>query len=236
MTNGNHDKFTLRHLQRALNISQDGHWGPVTRDAFLSAFINRNAPAIVHADYELAARRLGCHVAQIKAFAAVESGGASFSIDGRPKILFEAHYFSRLTAHRYDGSHPDISSRRWNRNLYARHMPGRYARLARAVALDAEAGLSSISIGKFQIMVAHWRALDYSSPWDMCMRHVESEQNHLAAFVRYIVANGLQDALRQCVADDPDSCRDIVFAYNGPAYAANNYHVRLARQIAVHSA
>ena len=171
-------------------------------------------------------------MAQIKAFAAIESGGWSFSILGRPKILFEAHYFSRLTSRKYDSSHPSISSRQWNRRLYARHMLGRYNRLALAVSINVNAGLSSISIGKFQVMVDHWRHLGYDSAWDMCMKHVESEKNHLDCFIRFIEKNGLTKKLRKAKANDVESCIPIVQAYNGPAFAKNNYHVKLAQMIA----
>ncbi|MGB1425604.1 MAG: N-acetylmuramidase family protein [Paracoccaceae bacterium] len=227
--------MNLKTLQTQLGVTPDGAWGPNTRKAFLNAFVNKNAQAITDYDYEQAASRLGCTRAQIKAFAAIESGGSSFSNNGRPKILFEAHYFSRLTKRRYDRSHPSISSRRWNRRLYARHMPGRYNRLAKAVSLNVDAGLSSASWGKFQIMGAHWKTLGYESAWDFAMKHVESEKNHLDAFCRFIEKNGLKTALRKCKANNPDSCRAVVKRYNGPAYAKNNYHVKLARFIARYS-
>ena len=225
----------LHELQQELGVTADGQWGPNTKRAFINAFVNKNASAIVHADYISAARRLGCTVAQIKAFAALESGGSSFSMAGRPKILFEAHYFSRLTKRRYDRSHPSISSRRWNRRLYARQMIGRYGRLAKAVRLDVNAGLSSMSIGKFQVMVAHWEHLGYDSAWDMCMKHVASEKNHLDCFIRFIEKNRLKAKLKACRPNDPQSCRAAVRAYNGPAYEKNRYHTKLAKMIARYS-
>lgn len=225
----------LSELQANLFVTADGVWGPNTKRAFLNAFVNKDAHAITDYDYEQAASRLGCTRAQIKAFAAIESGGSSFSINGRPKILFEAHYFSRLTNRRYDRSHPSISSRRWNRKLYARRMPGRYERLASAVRLNVDAGLSSASWGKFQIMGSHWKSLGYESAWDFCMKMVASEKNHLTAFVRYIENNGLRASLRKCKANDPESCRAVVRRYNGPAYKKNRYHIKLARMIAKYS-
>lgn len=227
--------MTLSELQEKLNVTSDGLWGPNTERAFLASFVNKNAPAIVHADYITAAKRLGCTVAQIKAFAALESGGSSFSVFGRPKILFEAHYFSRLTGRRYDRSHPSISSRRWNRKLYSRRMPGRYKRLARAVRLDVDAGLSSASWGKFQIMGAHWKTLGYASAWEFVQSQVESEKNHLEAFCRYIEKFGLKTKLQDCRPNNSASCVAVVKAYNGPAFAKNRYHKKLARMIARYS-
>lgn len=222
----------LKALQSILGVTADGAWGPNTKRAFVNAFINKNAQAITDYDYEQAAHRLGCTRAQIKAFAKIESGGSSFSINGRPKILFEAHYFSRLTNSRYDRSHPSISSRRWNRRLYARHMPGRYNRLAKAVSLNIDAGLSSASWGKFQIMGSHWKKLGYECAWDFVMKMVASEKNHLDAFVRFIEVNKLKGKLKQAKANNPTSCIPVVKSYNGPAFAKNNYHRKLAREIA----
>ena len=47
---------------------------------------------------EQIADRLQCDVAAVLAVAEVESGGRKDLPDGRPQILFEAHWFSRLTA------------------------------------------------------------------------------------------------------------------------------------------
>ena len=57
-----------------------------------------------------AAAKLGCEVAAVKAVIDVASSGG-FLPDTRPKILFERHYFSRLTDRKHDGIAPDISSR-----------------------------------------------------------------------------------------------------------------------------
>lgn len=215
-------------------------WGRVSKvfrakpseEQFIAAFVNRNAPAITGDDLFNAAVRLRVPLANLKALAQKESGRASFSRDGRPVILFEAHWFSRLTHGRFDKSHPDISSPRWDRRLYARHMPGRYRRLARAAALDLDAALSSASWGKFQIMGFHWQRLGYASAWDFAMHMVASEANHLDALVRFIEANRLQAALRACKPNNPASCVEFARRYNGSGYRQNGYHVKLANLIA----
>lgn len=218
----------IKTLQGILGVVQDGIWGPQTFGAFIDSFINRQAPAITEDDYRAAAKRLGCSLAQIKAFAKIESGGGGFSRNGRPKILFEAHIFSRLTGGKYNRSHPTLSSHRWTRKFYARHMPGRYARLASAAKLDIEAAIGAASWGKFQILGSHWRGLGYKSAWDFAQKMVVSEANHLEAFCRYIEKNKLKTKLRKARADNPDSCRAVVRAYNGPAYEKNRYHIKLA--------
>lgn len=81
-------------------------------DEFLDLF---NGELMNEDDYAWAAKELGIEKASIKAFAKVESGGSKNSgfIDvdtrKRPKILYERHYFSMLTKHRYSAKYPDIS-------------------------------------------------------------------------------------------------------------------------------
>ena len=60
----------------------------------------------------------GANVATIRAVVEVEAAGSGFFADGRPKILFEAHWFSEFTNSRYDYRYPSISSPVWNRSLY----------------------------------------------------------------------------------------------------------------------
>ena len=227
--------MTTRELQKRLGVTSDGAFGPKTEAACLAAFVNIDAPAINHNDMVAAAAKLGCPVANIYAVAEKESGGSAFSRNGRPKILFEAHWFSRLTKRAYDRTHPSISSRRWNRKLYARHMPGRYKRLARAARLNVDAAISSASWGKFQVMGFHWEDLGYDSPWDFAMSMVRSEADQLEALVRFIKANNLERALRACKAGSPKSCEAFAKGYNGGGFRKNSYHIKLAKLIAKHS-
>ena len=75
-------------------------------------------PTPIAADHELrasdftrAAAALNCEEACIKAVAEVESRGGGFLKSGRPKILFEAHIFSKRTHHLHDKGHADLSSK-----------------------------------------------------------------------------------------------------------------------------
>ena len=122
------------------------------------------------ADFRTAAATLGCTSVQIRAVWEVESGGGWFTdvrsdilaldgpggfLDGPhlPKILFEAHVFDRRTAGRYRDSHPNLSSRVWNRKLYIGGQ-GEYVRLWKAMQLDRHAALMSASVGGAQIRPA----------------------------------------------------------------------------------
>lgn len=75
----------------------------------------KDAP-ITENDWMGESRTLDCELEVLKAIAKVESGGRTAfwrlnRDDGLhiPKILFERHYFSRLTQHKYDATHPDVS-------------------------------------------------------------------------------------------------------------------------------
>lgn len=177
---------------------------------------------LTDADWTRAAQLLGCEPAVIRAVAAVESAGDGFLADGRPKILFEAHVFSRLTDHKYDASHPEISSPIWNRKLYAGG-EGEHIRLGGAYSLDRDAALQSASWGKFQLMGFNWRRCGFTSLQAFIDAMQKSEGEHLTAFCHFVKSSGLDDELRR---------RDWMgFArgYNGTSFALNHYDTRLAK-------
>lgn len=168
------------------------------------------------ADYANAARQLGCSVPAIKAVAEVESAGAGFLPDGQVKILFEAHIFDRLTGGEYRKTHPDISSRTWNRALYG--PPSKqHARLAKAVALDREAALQSASYGRFQVMGFNWKVCGYKSLQAFINDVMGSEAGQLRAFVGYVKGRGLADELARL------DWAGFAYGYNGSGYKENAY-------------
>lgn len=145
--------------------------------------------ALADQDYEAAAETLGCEKQLIKAFAEVESSGYGFlkfsDNDWRPKILFEALWFHKLTNGAYDKTHPNISSSVWDRSLY-HYGTKEYARLDEACALNRAAGLQAASWGKFQIMGFNYRICGFSKLQDFVNAMYLSEQDHLQAFVAFI--------------------------------------------------
>jgi hypothetical protein len=158
-----------------------------------------------HEDYRSAAELLGCDIAIIQAFSKVESSGYGFwqfgTDEWRPVILFEAHYFSRLTNHVYDESHPKISSRTYDGTLYL-YGKHEYDRLDEACSLDRSAGLQSASWGRFQIMGANWERAGAESLQDFINKMYSiknnSEADHLDAFCHFILSNSdLHNALIQ---------------------------------------
>ena len=179
------------------------------------------AGQITPAGIARAAGTIGCDAAAISAVIAVESGGAGFLGDGRPRILFEAHQFSRLTGGLYDAKHPTLSAPRWDRSLYVGGA-GEYGRLYRAVQLDADAATSACSWGLMQVMGFNWEHCGEASltGFLLAMHHNEDAQLQLAA--HFIVERDMAAALR--AHDWPAFAR----AYNGPGYASNRYDTKLS--------
>lgn len=177
-------------------------------------------PGLSEADFQRAARTLRCEIAGIKAVAEVEARGDGYLASGRPKILFEAHVFSRETRHAYDRTHLDISSPTWNRALY-KGGEKEYERLERAMALDIPAALASASWGRFQVMGFNYQHAGFSSVETFVNAMFESESRHLDAFISFLQATGLATPLRE------QRWADFARGYNGAGFAANQYDVKL---------
>ena len=209
-------------IERGANIVADGVCGPASRAAIISVFTNKDAPAVDDSHLEAFAKRCGCSLKQLKAVATVESGGSGFDKQGRPKILFERHYFHRLT------------QGKWTPAIYSDPKGGGYDhdswdKLTRAACRDPEAAFQSASWGKFQVMGAHWKALGYVSPIGMAFSTTKSEADHYEMLVRFIQANKLEDEMRM-ISTKVDDCRPFAAKYNGPKYELmGGYHIKLAK-------
>lgn len=210
----------VRDLQQLVGAKIDGQWGPASRMMLLAHFTNLQAPAATPADIDACASRLNCTPKQLRAVAKVESAGAGFDKQGRPKILFERHIFHRLT----DG--------RYSQTAYSSPVSGGYSedswsKLSAACARDVDAAFSSASWGRFQVMGMHWSKLGYSSPYALAHSTVKGEAAHYDLLARFIIAFGLADELRR-LSTDPDDCAPFARLYNGPGYRKNSYDTKLA--------
>ena len=183
-----------------------------------------NPAPLAAADFERAARAIGCAVAAVRAVCDVESGGG-FLPDGRPRILFERHVFSRQTGRRFDAVHPNLSNR--SPGGY-RGGAAEYARLHAAIALDRAAALQSASWGAFQIMGFNHKAAGFADVEAFVAAMVSGSGAQLDAFVRFLQSAGLADELVR--RDWPAFAR----GYNGPDHAKNRYATRLAAAYARH--
>jgi len=206
----------------------DGKFGPNSQKALLAALTDGPDTKLTEADVTDAAKALGVNNAKIWTVWDVEASANPF-IDGRPTILYEPHIFSRLTNHKFDASHPKISSRSWNRKLYPGSQSGRWAQVQQATALDVDAGLSSSSYGGFQILGSNFAVCGYDSPWDFVYSQSRTERDQLLAFVAFVAGNGLTKALRD------GNWAAFAKGYNGSAYRENKYDERLAKAYAKRS-
>jgi hypothetical protein len=172
-------------------------------------------------DFRDVAKSIGCEVAAVRAVVDVEAAGSGFLRDGRPKILFEAHWFSEFTGGRFDFSNDDISSPVWNRNLYVGGA-GEWDRLYRAVNLNRDAALKSASWGLGQIMGFNHAAAGYRDAESFVRDMHESEGKQLAAMFNFIKSNRLDRFLIN---------RDwagFALRYNGESFRVNRYDEKLA--------
>ena len=174
-------------------------------------------------DYQYAASIIDCDVAVIKAVSFVESGGRSgFLKDGKtPKILFEGHWFHKLTKGRFTTlENANISYPRWIRKYYNQDQ---HKRLQKAVALDRDAALKSASWGKFQIMGFNYKLAGYDTLQDFINAMYKSERQHLIAFVNFVQHRRLDDELRRL------DWQGFAYGYNGAGYAQNKYDEKLEK-------
>lgn len=195
-------------------------------------FIGSSTP-LTAGDYAAAATALRVSVERIRAVDEVESRGRGFHPEsGRLIILYEPHVFSRLTAGKFDDSHPDLSYPDWGEKPYPGPQQARYAQLFAAMQLDEAAALQACSWGRFQIMGYHFKVCGFPAVQAFVKAMVLGEAQHLVAFAGFILSNGaMLEALRK------GDWAGFARRYNGPGYAQHGYDQRLkvayARQLAL---
>jgi hypothetical protein len=214
----------VRALLAASGLVVDGIFGPKSFMALMGSIQPKHLAA---ADLVRAADQLGVNLASVRAVNEVESRGQGFLPDGRPVILFERHvFYKQLQEHGID---PEPIAAKYP-NICAQERGGyhggaaEYIRLETAKQIHLAAAYESASWGAFQVMGYHWSALGYASASEFVRLMQQDEASHLDAFVRFIAHEApLLAALK--------ARKWPAFAkgYNGPAYAANLYDVKLAR-------
>lgn len=170
-------------------------------------------------DLEQAAANLGCGAAELWAVAAVESHGVGFDAERLPTVLYERHFFSRLTHGAYDAQAPIVSNPRWGG--YGPAL-AEWERIGEAAQLDYDAALKSAAWGLGQVMGAQAEALGYPGVRAFVARMRRSEAEQLDALVRYIETSGLARRLRN---------RDwsgFARIFYGPSAPQDRYDRRLA--------
>lgn len=164
-----------------------------------------------------AAALIGCDLPALKAVIAVEAAGSGFNADGRPKILFERHIFSRLTDGKHDATAPSVSNPK-----YGGYNEDSYRKLYIATQLDPAAAVQSCSWGLGQLMGFNWKLTGEQSLIGFLLAMHHNEDSQLALMAQFIRSIGANDEM--CRRDWAGFAR----LYNGPAYARNKYDVKLA--------
>lgn len=164
--------------------------------------------------------KIGVGEDEIHAVLDIEAAGSGFDSKGRPKMLFEPHIFYRQLkgAQRTRAVNEGLAYLKWRRN----YPKDSYPRLERAMRINETAALKSASWGRGQIMGFNHSASGYATVQDMVRAFMDDEETHLEAMVQFIISNGLDDELRR------HDWRGFARGYNGPGYAENGYHTKLA--------
>jgi LysM repeat protein len=174
-------------------------------------------------DFVSAARNLGCETAAVRAVAEVESGGRTgFDTKKRPKILFEIHLFRENTNHRYDNSHPHLSAPYSSPRRRASYSKDQWAVMREAFALDRNAAVKSASWGMFQVLGSNYKMCGWKSVRQFVYDMFESEAQHLRSFLGYCRAAKISGHLKT------KNWAAFARGYNGPDYASNAYHTKMA--------
>ncbi len=184
-------------------------------------------PVLTTEDFEAAAAELGCDVPAIQAVAEVESPRGGFLPDGRPTVLFERHKFYQFTQAEFADSHPDLCNPEpggyaRGRNQIERSI-NEWKRAEQAFQLNEGAAMMAMSWGRFQIMGFNFRLCGCDNIKEFVAAMSESEQQQLQLFINFLQSANLDDELRD------HEWRAFARGYNGPSYARNNYHVKIAR-------
>lgn len=237
---GDTTESAVRAYQSKKGLVADGIAGSKT----LTALTGTDCSALLrNATLTTGAERLGVELATILAVNEVESLGAGFLDNGKPKILYERHIMYRQLA-RPRSPEDDIIALRAHADDLAASQPnlvnaraGGYAggtaehqRLAHARLIDDTCALESASWGAFQIMGFHAVRLGYSSVQDFAACMAKDENEQFEAFVRFLEADpALLKALK--------AKKWAVFAkrYNGPDYQRNLYDIKLERAYERHA-
>jgi soluble lytic murein transglycosylase-like protein len=177
---------------------------------FLDTLVAKNAGRLTDAEITASAQRMGVEAAVVRAVLKVESNGGGFGSDGRAIVLYEPHIFSRLTNRRFDATHPTLSYRNWKERPYPRTQRERWAQIAEAYALDAEAALGAASWGLFQILGMNHQACGFASASAFVADISQSEVQMLKSFEAFVRNKGILDELQR------KDWEGFARIYNGP--------------------
>jgi len=179
-----------------------------------------NARPLSSEGLETLSAELNVPLPALWAVLAVETSGCGFLNDRRPQILFERHWFSKLTQRRFDATAPDISNR--VAGGYGPRGAPQYDRLMRAIALDRSAALRSTSWGLGQVMGFNAEMVGVAHPEALVTLCMDSEDGQMRAMAGFIKSAGLAAHLRN------KDWAGFALRYNGTDFQKNRYDSKLA--------
>lgn len=177
-------------------------------------------------------------VAVIRAVDEVESAGAGFFDDQRPKILVERHYFYRIlkkekgpaVANKVYSTSPDVCNPNAGGYIGGKAEYGRLAKMTEichANGWSDSIALRCASWGRYQIMGDNFRRAGFSSVEKFVEAMFTSEDNHLEAFINYVQNTFLDDELQKLPSNPEKYAAIFAEGYNGPGYRRNKYHIKI---------
>lgn len=195
---------TLQAWQAHAGLKADGVYGPMT---------NRAMTARTDGMLATIAKDFGIDAKAFAVVISVETSGAGFLDDGRPKILLERHYVYRLATQEQRNQLPaDLCYP--TRGGY-KGGAAEWDRFEKVAAVSLDLAIQSCSWGLGQIMGANWKDIHEVSPQGMMWSAARDEFKQLVQMGGFIVSkSGLKAALN---AHDWPSVAKL---YNGPAAVA----------------
>lgn len=247
---------SLKLWQQKIDLSPTGFYNGETRD-ILNKYINKRF--IQEWCYAAVALAVGrdtrSFTAISKAIASVESRAEGFTSDGSVQLLFERHKFKSQLQKRLTESAQDIVLiedfykttftgnkvseavafvEKQNPNICNSKAGGylvgasEQKRFELAMSINPTAATESASFGLYQIMGFNAKHCGYDDGYNMLKSFMEGEYYHLMALGNFLEANsGIYTYLKN------GNYEAIARLYNGPAYAKNNYHVKIRKALSV---
>ncbi len=181
--------------------------------------------ALAEEDFDDLAQEFGIERELVSAVMAVESSGSGFLLSepppARPKILFEAQQFYRLTPVAVSKVRPDLATRTWDRSLY-KGGSAEWPRLLDAMEFDEIMALQSASWGLGQVMGFNFKVVGCQSVTELVTQAFAGEYWQAWHMMNFIANNDLISKLMN------HDWAGFARRYNGPGYAANHYDSKLA--------
>ena len=186
-----------------------------------------NAIKMTLEDMGQLSEEFGIELPALRAVITVESAGSGFDSYGRPKALFERHYFYKYVKANYDQTLLDeavakkLAYPKWGQLPYPKGSSAVYAEIEAAYEIAPREAFMSTSWGLGQIMGGNYALAGCKSVEEMVDLAMDSEEAQLKQMLNFIKNTNLLNKLK---AQD---WAGFARGYNGPAYATNQYDTKL---------